>query len=118
MPAYEAVRRRYGFDLPEAYRALEGAGHFAPQATDYLSFYDCEWLPPQQIADFKFNPWEIASDGGFAPFAMSGAHEPYCWPAILTGVRVGIAWRELWALGESACSPMTRPAMCATPIAT
>src|SRR5262245_47764061 len=80
MQAYEAVRRQYGFELPDAYRTLQGGGHFdVPPTDNYLTFYDCEWLPLCEIADYEFNKWEIASDGGFVPFAITGRHEPYCW---------------------------------------
>jgi hypothetical protein len=79
MDEFEAIRRRYGFEMPETYRVLQSAGNFQPPLEKYLSFYDCEWLPLEEIANFQFNRWEIASDGGFVPFAMTGRHEPYCW---------------------------------------
>src|SRR5262249_36771919 len=31
------------------------------------------------IAQHKFPEWEIASDGGFVPFAITGRGETYCW---------------------------------------
>jgi hypothetical protein len=81
MKQYAAIEQRYGFALPEIYRTLELRGHFSHRGPEenYLAFYDCEWLPMAAIAEYRFNDWEIATDGGFVPFAITGRHEPYCW---------------------------------------
>jgi hypothetical protein len=80
MNEYEAIRLRYGFELPEPYRSLRDAGHLdAPPSQNHLAFYDCEWLSLRAIAEYSFNEWEITGDGMFVPFAITGRHEPYCW---------------------------------------
>lgn len=81
MNEYESIEQRYGFAIPPAYRQLEAQGLFDYRRGQegWLSFYDCEWLSLEGIATYKFNSWEIAVDGGFVPFAMTGRHEPYCW---------------------------------------
>jgi hypothetical protein len=80
MQAYEIIFGRYRFEIPETYRALHALGHFdIPPTKDYLAFYDCEWLPLQEIAEYEFSKWSSASDGGFVPFAQTGRGEPYCW---------------------------------------
>jgi hypothetical protein len=88
MKALEAIRRRYSFELPDSFRALQALGHLEvsgspsgrPRSTEnYLAFYDCEWLPLEGIANYRFTPWTIAADGGFVPFAITGRDEPYCW---------------------------------------
>jgi hypothetical protein len=78
---YELIERRYGFTIPPMYRQLEAQGQcgYRRAQGNGLSFYDCEWLSLEGIATYKFNTWEIAVDGGFVPFAITGRHEPYCW---------------------------------------
>jgi hypothetical protein len=79
MDHYGAIEQRYGFVVPEVYRTLEAQGHLGLPWRNYLAFYDCEWLKLEKIVQYKFNDWEIAVDGGFVPFAITGRHEPYCW---------------------------------------
>jgi hypothetical protein len=79
MDPYAPIKQRYGFDLPETYRVLQGQGHLALPWEKYLVFQDCEWLNLEDIAEYEFNDWEIASDGGYVPFAITARHEPYCW---------------------------------------
>lgn len=81
MDAYTEIEGRYGFALPPIYRTLQALGCFgdAGDLTRWLGFYDCEWLSLPSIAQYSFNPWEIAVDGGFVPLAITGRGEPYCW---------------------------------------
>lgn len=81
MNEYESIERRYGFAIPPTYRQLEARGVLDHRRglEGQLGFYDCEWLSLEGIATYKFNSWEIAVDGGFVPFAITGSHEPYCW---------------------------------------
>ncbi len=81
MNEYELIEQRYGFAIPPTYRLLEAQGQldYRRQQEDWLNFYDCEWLSLEGIATYQFNSWEIAVDGGFVPFAITGGHEPYCW---------------------------------------
>ncbi|HND53470.1 MAG TPA: SMI1/KNR4 family protein [Pirellulaceae bacterium] len=83
MHSYEPIEQRYGFPVPELYRSLKARGAFDHRRgagdASRLQFYDFEWLEPDGIVDFKFNAWELAVDGGFVPFAITGRHEPYCW---------------------------------------
>jgi len=81
MNGYERIEQRYGFALPQSYQDLQSRGHFdfGRVPCDCLEFYECEWLSLDGIADYQFNRWEIAADGGFVPFAMTARHEPFCW---------------------------------------
>lgn len=81
MNGYEKIQQRYGFALPQAYRDLQSQGRFdcGRVPCDCLEFRECEWLTLDGIAEYQFNRWEIAVDGGFVPFAMTARHEPYCW---------------------------------------
>lgn len=81
MDEFKSIEQRYGFSLPPTYRQLESQGHFTTGrgCGDWLGFYDCEWLTLAGIANYEFHSWEIAVDGGFVPFAITGRHEPYCW---------------------------------------
>src|SRR5262245_64311824 len=79
MESYVAIQQRYGFEMPEFYRKLQAQGHLSWPTENNLAFYDCEWLTLDAIAQHKFPEWEIASDGGFVPFAITGRGETYCW---------------------------------------
>lgn len=80
MEPNEAIRKRYGFDFPASYRAMQEQGHFSTDPWEnYLELQDCEWLPPEQIATYEFLDFQITSDGGFVPFAVSARRDEYCW---------------------------------------
>ncbi len=80
MDPQKLIQTRYGFALPDIYRALLVKGHFTTKPwKNYLSFDDCEWLSLDQIANYKFLDFQITSDGGFVPFAVSSRRDEYCW---------------------------------------
>lgn len=80
MDADTSIQQRYGFALPGLYRTLLARGHFSPRPwKNYLSFDDCEWLTLEAIATYEFLDFQITSDGGFVPFAVSGRRDEWCW---------------------------------------
>ncbi len=80
MDPYLAIEKRYGFSIPDSYRVLCSGGHLNYEGNrSVLSFQECEWLQPTEIASFQFRSWDVESDGGYVPFAITGRGEPYCW---------------------------------------
>lgn len=80
MDAAALIQQRYGYSPPDLYRTLRAAGHFSTTPWEnYLSFHDCEWLSPEEIAGYEFLDFQITSDGGFVPFAVSSRRDEYCW---------------------------------------
>lgn len=78
--ALTAIRTRYGCELPPSYCALLAKGHFSPSPWEnFLALHDCEWLPLAEIAAYRFLSFQIASDGGFVPFAVSARRDEFCW---------------------------------------
>lgn len=80
MDAHASIQKRYGFALPDLYQTLLAKGHFSSKPwKNYLSFDDCEWLSPENIATYKFLDFQITSDGGFVPVAVSARRDEWCW---------------------------------------
>jgi hypothetical protein len=80
MDAITSIRERYGFEFPKTYRALLEQGHFSTTPWEnYLDFHDCEWLTLEDIANYEFLDFQITSDGGFVPFAISTRRDEFCW---------------------------------------
>lgn len=80
MDAVASIRQRYGFALPDLYCTLLAKGHFSPQPwMNYLSLDGCEWLTLDAIASYEFLDFQITSDGGFVPFAVSSRCDEWCW---------------------------------------
>lgn len=80
METLAAIQQRYGFEFPGLYQTLLSKGHFSPQPwTNYLVFDDCEWLSAEAIATYQFLDFQITSDGGFVPFAISARGDEFCW---------------------------------------
>lgn len=80
MDAQALIQKRYGFALPDLYQSLLANGHFTVKPwNNYLSFDDCEWLSLENIATYRFLDFQITSDGGFVPFAVSSRRDEYCW---------------------------------------
>lgn len=75
-----SIRDRYGIDLPPSYRTVLADGHFNTSPWDnYWELSDCEWLSLDDIATYDFLDFQITSDGGFLPFAVSARRDEYCW---------------------------------------
>lgn len=80
MDAHASIQQRYGFALPGLYRTLLAKGHFSTKPwKNYLGFDDCEWLSVEDIATSEFLDFQITSDGGFVPFAISARRDEWCW---------------------------------------
>ena len=80
MVAQASIQKRYGFSLPDLYQTFLAKGHFTAKPwKNYLNFDDCEWLSLENIATYKFLDFQITSDGGFVPFAVSSRRDEYCW---------------------------------------
>ena len=80
MNTQASIQKRYGFSFPDLYQTLLAKGHFSVKPwKNYLSFDDCEWLSLENIATYKFLDFQITSDGGFVPFAISSRRDEYCW---------------------------------------
>lgn len=78
--ALSSIRDRYGFELPELYRSILANGHFSTSPWDnYWELQDCEWLPLDAIAAYEFLDFQITSEGGFVPFAVSTRQDEFCW---------------------------------------
>ena len=78
MPGFTAaIKKRFGFDPPGEYVALDDASLLANHATDdCLWLFEAEWLPPEQVLAFEF---ENRQKPGFVPFAFTGAQDWWCW---------------------------------------
>jgi hypothetical protein len=75
-----AIRQRYGFEFPELYQKLLTLGCFSTTPWDnYLDLPECEWLSLDKIATYKFLDFQITSDGGFVPLAITSRRDEYCW---------------------------------------
>lgn len=80
MDTIAAIQSRYGFGLPATYRALLEKGHLSPNPWEnYLALQDCEWLSLEQIANYEFLDFQITSNGGYVPFAVSSRRDEFCW---------------------------------------
>lgn len=78
--AMSSIRDRYGFELPQTYQAILANGHFSTSPWDnYLELQDCQWLPLDEMAAYEFLDFQITSDGGFVPFAVSARRDEFCW---------------------------------------
>jgi hypothetical protein len=96
MDVYEAIRERFGFELPAVYQRMEQEGFFdyknpgqrydpANEPT-YLWISEMEWLRPPEILAYAPRSYEKP---GFVPFAFTGAGENWCWwPAQDAGMTV------------------------------
>jgi hypothetical protein len=80
MDAITSIRERYGFEFPELYRTLLAKGHFSTTPWEnFLDLQDCEWLSLEDIASYEFLDFQITSDGGFVPLAISARRDEFCW---------------------------------------
>src|SRR4051794_19003430 len=82
-----ALRHRFNFETPPAFRALEERHLFewrpeyrehdpALPGNRYLWLNDMEWFQPNDLENFQFEPWERK---GFVPFAHTAGGGYWCW---------------------------------------
>lgn len=77
MNVYDQIQQRYGFSLPEEYRAMERAGWFdAKNKATFVWVYETRWLTPEKILAYEF---ESFHKPGFVPFARTAASDLWCW---------------------------------------
>lgn len=71
----ERIWERYGFRLPEVFLQLLMRGSFDPFKEAYVQLSDLLWLPPGQIADYRFHRNQIE---GLIPFARTAQEDLWC----------------------------------------
>jgi hypothetical protein len=87
LPWSAALRERFGFETPPAYRALESRALFrwsnefrhadlSQPGDRYLLLNDMEWYQPDDLRTFEFESYHKP---GFMPFAFGGNGDYWCW---------------------------------------
>lgn len=83
---YIAIETRFGIKVPPEYRLLAARGllscpkpghasQFQFTGT-YLWLHEMEWMTPEQIANFRFEDYQLQQ---FVPFAFTGGGDYWCW---------------------------------------
>lgn len=86
----EAIRTRYGCELPELYWTLRGMGAFDPHHPAHLQFSDLLWLEPAAIATHRFHPDQMK---GLVPLARTAQDDLWCLvPAFAPGAAAPVAY--------------------------
>jgi len=73
---YDRILERYGFSIPETYRAMQARDLLTPEAPTYLHLSDLRWYSPSRILEHPLREYEIE---GLLPFASSGRGDRWCW---------------------------------------
>ena len=85
MDVYQQIKKKFSFDIPQVYRAMEKEGFFElerrgaefdPFSENYLWIPDVEWMRPPEILAFELPVYQRP---GFVPFAFTGGGELWCW---------------------------------------
>lgn len=74
---YKQIEERYGFRIPDEYRALQERGLVAgPDPASELWLLEVEWMPLEEIRDYQFQDYQKP---GFVPFGFTGRGDLWCW---------------------------------------
>lgn len=94
-PISQAIRERFGFDVPPEFNQLEARNAFfwdnarkdelikslAIPGEHYIWVQSCEWLQPDGIREFEFPDYiePVYPLSQFIPFAEDGCGNTWCW---------------------------------------
>lgn len=79
MDAYEKIRQRFGFSLPDDYLKFWNAGILVSDKVAGLWMSRYWWLTPDKIANIDHYQWPFYKSTSLVPFARTPGGDNYCW---------------------------------------
>ena len=75
--AFSEIERCYSFRLPPLFREIWRLGFCSGDT--FLIMPDMEWMPLQDIIDYRFEDYQLP---GLVPFAFTAGGDLWCWQAV------------------------------------